>query len=241
MRPRRTSLLFHSRKLSSPLGFHRCEVLAMSFELILLFLRPIEPLLLDESGSDIMGNPDASWCCERDGGLCQEPTISYDASGLRAGFEVIANQLGKKLDADNPLLGAHLPDGRRLASVIPSVVSPASSLTIRKFNSRHYTVDDLIARGTLRQPLADFLADLIRGGKTLLISGGTGTRKTTLLRIPAVGEVLALRGWDREAKRFLIEPVFEVQHAAAQATECDDHCRRLLQKLWAKTLRDFTT
>ena len=110
MRPRRSPphkpLLFHSRKLSSPLGFRRWEVLAMSFELIRPFLRPIEPLLLDESGSEIMGNPDASWPCERDGRLYQEPTISYDASRLRAGLEVIANYLGKKLDADNPLLGA---------------------------------------------------------------------------------------------------------------------------------------
>jgi len=117
--------------------------------------------------------------------LCQEPNISFDAGRLRTGLEVIANQLGKKLDEDNPLLDAHLPDGSRLAAVIPPVVCPAPSLTIRKFNSRHYTVDDLIARGTLKRPLADFLAEQIRRGKTLLISGGTGTGKTTLLRILA--------------------------------------------------------
>jgi len=157
----------------------------MSFELILPFLRPIEPLLLDESISEIMGNPDASWFYERDGILCQEPTISFDAGRLRTGLEVIANQLGKKLDEDNPLLDAHLPDGSRLAAAIPPVVWPAPSLTIRKFTSRHYTVDDLIARGTLTRPLADFLAEQIRSGKTLLISGGTGTGKTTLLRILA--------------------------------------------------------
>src|SRR6266699_4237834 len=132
-----------------------------------------------------MGNPDASWFCERDGKFGQEPNISFDAGRLRTGLEVIANQLGKKLDEDNPLLDAHLPDGSRLAAVIPPVVCPAPSLTIRKFTSRHYTVDDLIARGTLTRPLADFLAEQIRSGKTLLISGGTGTGKTTLLRILA--------------------------------------------------------
>ena len=157
----------------------------MSFELILPFLRPIEPLLLDEDVSEIMGNPNTSWFCERDGKLCWEPNISFDAGRLRTGLEVIANQLGKKLDEDNPLLDAHLPDGSRLAAVIPPVVGPAPSLTIRKFNSRHYTVDDLIARGTMTRPLADFLAEQIRRGKTLLISGGTGTGKTTLLRILA--------------------------------------------------------
>jgi pilus assembly protein CpaF len=157
----------------------------MSFELILPFLRPIEALLLDEDVSEIMGNPDASWFCERDGKLCQEPTISFDAGRLRTGLEVIANQLGKRLDENNPLLHAQLPDGSRLAAVIPPVVRPDPAVVIRKFTSRRYTVEDLIARGTLTRPLADFLAEQIRSGKTLLISGGTGTGKTTLLRILA--------------------------------------------------------
>src|ERR1700728_2218514 len=154
----------------------------MSFELILPFLRPIESLLLDESVSEIMGNPDASWWYERDGIMLQEKTISFDAGKLQTGLEVIANQLGKKLDEDNPLLHAQLPDGSRLAAVIPPVVRPAPALTIRKFPSRHYTQDDLIARGTLTKPLVDLLAAQIRSGKTLLISGGTSTGKTTVLR-----------------------------------------------------------
>ncbi len=157
----------------------------MSFELILPFLRPIEPLLLDESISEIMGNPDASWWYERDGTIRREETISFAAGKLRTGLEVIANQLGKKLDEDNPILHAQLPDGSRLAAVIPPVVRLTPALVIRKFTSRQYTVDDLIGRGTLTRPLADFLAGQIRGGKTLLISGGTGTGKTTLLRILA--------------------------------------------------------
>jgi pilus assembly protein CpaF len=157
----------------------------MSFDLILPFLRPIEPLLLDENISEIMGNPDASWWYERDGIIHQETSISFDAGKLRTGLEVIANNLGKKLDEDNPLLHAQLPDGSRLAAVIPPVVRPAPALVIRKFTSRHYTIDDLIARGTLTRPLAGFLEEQIRNGKTLLISGGTGSGKTTLLRILA--------------------------------------------------------
>src|SRR5437588_2205864 len=157
----------------------------MSFELILPFFRPIEPLLLDEDVSEIMGNPDASWSCEREGKLCQEPTISFDAGKLRTGLAVIANQLGKRLDEDNPRLHAQLPDGSRIAAWIPPLVSPAPAIAIRKFTSRNYTVDDLIARGTLTQAIADFLAEQIRSDKTLLISGGTGTGKTTLLRILA--------------------------------------------------------
>src|SRR5260370_24885330 len=147
----------------------------MSFDLILRFLRPIEPLLLDESVSEIMGNPDASWWYEREGIVSPEESIRFDASKLRTGLEVIANHLGKKLDEDNPLLHAQLPDGSRIAAVIPPVVRPAPALTIRKSTSHRFTVDDLIARGTLSPSLAAFLSDQIRDGKTILISGGTGT------------------------------------------------------------------
>src|SRR5882757_9507289 len=157
----------------------------MSFELILPFLRPIEPLLLDESVSEIMGNPDASWWYERDGIVCREDTVHFEVGRLSTGLEVIANHLCKRLDEDNPLLHAQLPDGSRIAAVIPPVVRPAPALTIRKFTSRRYTVDDLIARGTLTRSLADYLGEQISNGKTLLISGGTGTGKTTLLNILA--------------------------------------------------------
>ena len=157
----------------------------MSFELILPFLRPIEQLLLDDSVSEIMGNPDATWWYERDGIIRQEAMIRFDAGRLRTGLEVIANHLGKRLDEDNPMLHAQLPDGSRLAAVIPPVVRPAPALTIRKFTSRRYTVDDLIVRGTLSRSLADYLSEQISKGKTLLISGGTGTGKTTLLNILA--------------------------------------------------------
>jgi pilus assembly protein CpaF len=157
----------------------------MTFELILPFLRPIEALLVDEDVSEIMGNPNAAWFSERDGRLCQEPNISFDPGRLRTGLEVIANQLGKRLDEDNPRLHVQLPDGSRLAAWIPPLVNPAPALAIRKFTSRNFTVDDLIARGTLTLPIADLLTEQVRTGKTLLISGGTGTGKTTLLQILA--------------------------------------------------------
>ena len=166
-------------------GLPPSERLDMSFELILPFLRPIEPLLLDDSISEIMGNPDASWWYERDGIVHREAAVSFDPSRLLTSLEVIANQLGKKLDEDNPVLHAQLPDGSRLAAVIPPVVRPAAAMTIRKFTSRRYTVDDLISRGTLTRALADFLEAQIRNGRTLLISGGTGSGKTTLLQVMA--------------------------------------------------------
>ena len=103
----------------------------MSFELILPFLRPIEPLLLDDSVSEIMGNPDATWWYERDGIVCPDTSIQFDPNRLRTGLEVIANHLGKRLDEDNLLLHAQLPDGSRIAAVIPPVVRPAPALHAR--------------------------------------------------------------------------------------------------------------
>lgn len=157
----------------------------MSFELILPFLRPIESLLLDDTVSEVMGNPDGSWWSEREGVLQREGSITMRSDSLLTGLEVIANQLGKRLDEDSPILHAQLPDGSRIAAVIPPVSKPAPAVTIRKFNSRHFTLDDLITRGTLTGQLADFVSNQIRAGKTLLISGGTSTGKTTLLRILA--------------------------------------------------------
>jgi len=157
----------------------------LSFDLILPFLRPIEGLLLDENISEIMGNPDSSWWFERDAILQCASHVCFSSAGLRTGLEVVANTLGKKLDEDNPVLNAQLPDGSRLAAVIPPVVRPAPAMVVRKLSSRKFTIKDLIDRGTLTQELAGELACHIADGKTNLISSGTGTGKTTLLNILA--------------------------------------------------------
>jgi pilus assembly protein CpaF len=157
----------------------------MSLELLRPFLRPIEPLLLDDDVSEIMGNPNGTWYAEREGKMLPQPDISFDPASLRTGLEVIANHLGKRLDEDSPVIEAQLPDGSRICGYVPPAVKPAPGLTIRKFTGRHFTVEDLIARGTLSRPLAEFLSGEIRAGKTILISGGTGSGKTTLLNVLA--------------------------------------------------------
>jgi pilus assembly protein CpaF len=153
----------------------------MSFELLRPFLRPIEELLLDHDVSEIMGNPNGTWYVEREGEMLRLPDVSFDPASLRTGLEVIANNLGKRLDEDNPVVEARLPEGSRLCGYIPPAVQPWPGLTIRKFTGRRFRIDDLIARSTLTQQLAYFLWDQVRAGRTLLISGGTGTGKTTLL------------------------------------------------------------
>ena len=155
----------------------------MSYELILPFFRPITDLLLDDTISEIMGNPDSSWWVERDGVVSAANGIDFGGERLQTGLDVIAKKLQKKLDQENPLLNARLPDGSRLAAAIPPVVRPGPLVNIRKFNSRNFTMEDLIARGTLPRTLADELRGRIEARQNVLISGSTSSGKSTLLNI----------------------------------------------------------
>lgn len=157
----------------------------MSFELILPFLRPIEHLLMSDTVSEIMLNPDSSVWIEEVGEIVALPRICFEDGALEAGLEVIANRFGKKLDANSPLLNVRLPDGSRLAAMIPPVVNPRPLVTIRKFTSRKLEMDDLVAQGFLSRDSANGLMQAVERGENILISGGTGTGKTTLVNILA--------------------------------------------------------
>jgi len=96
---------------------------------------------------------------------------------------VIANRFGKKLDADSPIMNLRLPDGSRMAALIPPAVNPSPMMTIRKFSSRNFTIHDLIDRKALTEAQAEILVVHVRRGDNLLISGGTGSGKTTLTNV----------------------------------------------------------
>jgi len=157
----------------------------VSFEIIIPFLKPIEPLLLDQTISEIMVNPDNSVWIEESGRIKAMPDIRFEEDALATGLEVIANKFGKKLDADSPILNLRLPDGSRMAALIPPVVNPHPLLTIRKFTSRNFTIHDLIERKMLTEPQAETLADAVQHGDNLLLSGATGSGKTTLANVLA--------------------------------------------------------
>ena len=157
----------------------------MSFGIILPFLKPIRHLLEAETVSEIMVNPDSTVWIEEDGHIQALPGIRFEDGALLAGLEVIANRFGKKLDADSPIMNLRLPDGSRMAALIPPVVNPRPMMTIRKFTSREFTVDDLIARKMLTEQQGVELAASVQGGDNILISGGTGSGKTTLLNVLA--------------------------------------------------------
>jgi pilus assembly protein CpaF len=150
------------------------------FEVILPFLKPIEHLILDESISEVMVNGPDRIFIEKSGYLEQVKGVSLNERSLLVAVKNIARRLGDDVSETKPILDSRLPDGSRVAAVIPPCSLSGVTLTIRKFNPRHFHLEDLIRVGTLDQPLANRLEDYVLKRKNILISGGTGTGKSTL-------------------------------------------------------------
>jgi len=153
----------------------------MSFDLILPFLRPIEHLILDPLISEIMVNGDRRVWIERHGLLEEVPGLALDARFLRVAVQTIARTLGDDFGEERPLLDARLPDGSRIAAAMPPVSVGGITLTIRKHRAQFYTPDELVDLKTVSAQVLTQLRDLIGARQNLLITGGTGTGKTTLL------------------------------------------------------------
>lgn len=157
----------------------------MQFETILPFLRPIEHLILDPDISEIMVNGGSRIFIEKHGQLTAVPDITISEQAICAAVKNIARRLGDDVSEAKPILDSRLPDGSRVAAVLPPCSIDGITLTIRKFNTKHFTVADLIKNGTLSSSTAEFLHQKVMGGRNVLISGGTGSGKTTLLSILA--------------------------------------------------------
>jgi pilus assembly protein CpaF len=155
------------------------------FETILPFLKPIEHLILDDSISEVMVNGGDCVYFEKNGLLERAHGISIGDRALMVAVKNIARRLGNDISEASPILDSRLPDGSRVAAVIPPCSLRGVTLTIRKFNTRHFEMQDLIRAGTLDQALANRLEDYILSRKNLLISGGTGSGKSTTLAILA--------------------------------------------------------
>src|SRR6516164_498568 len=164
--------------LSSRGGF-----LMNGFDLILPFLKPIEQLILDDSISEVMVNGPDCVFIEKGGYLEAVSGVSLGEKALLVAVKNIARRLGGDISESHPILDSRLPDGSRVAAVIPPSSLNGVTLTIRKFNTRHFEIQDLIARGTLDQALANRVEDYVLSRKNILISGGTGSGKTTTLNI----------------------------------------------------------
>lgn len=145
---------------------------------------PITELLQDDSITEIMVNgPDAIYV-EVDGKLVKEESVSFiNEKHIIRTIQRIVQPLGRTIDAANPMVDARLRDGSRLNAIIPPLSLKGPVLTIRKFAKNLESIDDLLIKGALTNEMAIFLEACVKAKSNILISGGTGTGKTTLLNI----------------------------------------------------------
>jgi len=144
---------------------------------------PLDPLLADESVSEVMcNNFDDIWI-ERDGKIEHTGTSFTDEAQYRAVIEKIVSGVGRRIDESSPMVDARLPDGSRVNAIVPPLAIHGPVLTIRKFAADPFTVKDLINFGTFTLDLATVLEACVRAKMNVLVSGGTGTGKTTNLNV----------------------------------------------------------
>ncbi|MGB2663160.1 MAG: ATPase, T2SS/T4P/T4SS family [Candidatus Acidiferrum sp.] len=153
------------------------------FETILPFLKPIEHLILDDSISEVMVNGPGHIFIEKAGLIEPVQGVSLGEKSLMVAVKNIARRLGDDISESKPILDSRLPDGSRVAAIIPPCSVNGVTLTIRKFNARHFGIEDLIEAGTLERWLAHQLEGYILARKNLLIAGSTGSGKTSMLNV----------------------------------------------------------
>ncbi|MDP1794528.1 MAG: CpaF family protein [Acidimicrobiales bacterium] len=144
---------------------------------------PLDPLLADESVTEIMCNAFDDIWVERAGKLEQTSLKFADPSGYRQVIDRIVGGVGRRVDEGSPMVDARLADGSRVNAIIPPLAVHGAVLTIRKFATDPFQVKDLIGFGTLTMDAAVVLEACVRGKLNVLVSGGTGTGKTTTLNV----------------------------------------------------------
>jgi pilus assembly protein CpaF len=144
---------------------------------------PIDPYLKDENVSEVMVNGPDRIYVEQRGKLVLSPATFIDESHLRRIIDKIVSQVGRRIDESSPMVDARLLDGSRVNAVIHPLAIGGPFLTIRKFSKDPYTVEDLIRFGSFSPKVAKFLEAIVLGRCNVIVSGGTGTGKTTMLNV----------------------------------------------------------
>lgn len=165
----------------TPMNAREREHLADEMLDEVLGLGPIQPLLADPSISDILVNSHQSTYIERKGVLEKTSVRFHDDAHLLRIIDRIAAAVGRRIDESSPMVDARLPDGSRVNAIIPPLAVDGPSLSIRKFSVDPFTLTDLVALRCLTPVMSDFLKSAVKARANILISGGTGTGKTTLL------------------------------------------------------------
>lgn len=144
-------------------------------------LGPIELLMKDPNVSEIMVNGHEHIYVERGGQIHRTPLQFSSASSLASVLDRIVSPLGRRLDEGSPLVDARLPDGSRVNAIIPPLALNGATVTIRRFSDRRIGLEELVGFGALNQAMAAFLIECIHRRRNILIAGGTGSGKTTVL------------------------------------------------------------
>ncbi|HLY95248.1 MAG TPA: CpaF family protein [Gaiellaceae bacterium] len=142
---------------------------------------PLEPFLGDESVTEVMVNGPDHVYVERAGRIERAGARFVDDAHIMRIIDKIVSQVGRRVDEASPMVDARLPDGSRVNAIIPPLALTGPTLTIRKFSRDPYTINDLISFGTVSARAAQFFGACVKGKLNVLISGGTGTGKTTTL------------------------------------------------------------
>jgi pilus assembly protein CpaF len=144
---------------------------------------PLQRLLDDPAVTEIMVNGPENIYVEQHGKLTRTQACFTSEEHLRRVIDRIVSRVGRRIDESSPLVDARLADGSRVNAIIPPLAFSGSTLTIRKFSKDPFTVDDLIAFGTLSPEMAELLDACVQARLNVIVSGGTGTGKTTLLNV----------------------------------------------------------
>jgi pilus assembly protein CpaF len=147
------------------------------------FLYPIKELLEDAGVSEIMINGPKEIFVEKKGLVYKTDAQFHSEEALVSAMRAIAQSVGRRIDKDNPRLDARLPDGSRIHVVLPPMAKNGTTVAIRKFSKEKLTLNDLITFGSLSKEAARFLDICIFLGKNVIVSGGTGSGKTTMLNV----------------------------------------------------------
>jgi pilus assembly protein CpaF len=166
-----------------PLSAQERENLSREVLYETLGLGPLEPLLSDESVNDILVNGASSVWVDRDGKLVETSIHFKDDKHLLHVINRIVSRVGRRIDESSPIVDARLPDGSRVNAIIPPLALDGPVLSIRRFRPVPFAFEDLIGRGALTEPMADFLKRSVKARLNILISGGTSAGKTTLLNV----------------------------------------------------------
>ena len=153
----------------------------MSWEVIIPFLKPIEGLIRDPDISDILVNGTHHVFIEKFGEMQEVPGVTVTEKSLQIAIRNIARHFGDDISEEKPILDARLPDGSRVTAVMAPCSVAGTTLAIRKFQSKLYGPQDLVRIGTLTPELLVQLQTAVELHQNILIAGGTGTGKTTLL------------------------------------------------------------